>query len=284
MLVVLVPLPCCIIWCPNAFPYKSQVKHVFLGKKVCGRDESRSGCCAFWCVSHYFTQQVDALFTVRPRTHSDLIPGAQKIERPDSGLLQKNGGIIRLKGIFFETFWTNSSGGFEGSETFFGKNHLYLSSFPLSSSLFFFVLSLLLSCSFSILVFSLLFFRSFLLLSRLLFSSLVFSFLFLSCLSFSVSLCLSLCFSLSLSVSVCLCLCVSLSLSPCGVVCCVLCCVVLCVCVVCGAAWHAENASVCRFKTSPCVPAPRAHVLSHAGVVPVHTGRFESTHGDVFHR
>ena len=27
---VLVPLPCCIIWCPNAFPYKSRVKHVFL--------------------------------------------------------------------------------------------------------------------------------------------------------------------------------------------------------------------------------------------------------------
>ena len=30
----------------------------------------------------------------------------------------------------------------------------------------------------------------------------------------------------------------------------------------------------CRFKKSPCVPAPRAHVLPHAGVVPVHTGTF----------
>ena len=64
----------------------------------------------------------------------------------------------------------------------------------------------------------------------------------------------------------------------CGVVlCCVLCCVVLCcvVCgVVCGAAWHAEKTSVCRFKTSPCVPAPRAHVLPHAGVVPEHTVTF----------
>ena len=47
----------------------------------------------------------------------------------------------------------------------------------------------------------------------------------------------------------------------------------------CGAAWHAEKTSVCRFKTSPCLPAPRAHVLPHAGVVLVHTGRFESTHG-----
>ena len=59
----------------------------------------------------------------------------------------------------------------------------------------------------------------------------------------------------------------------CGVVCCVvLCgvvwcvcgvCVVWCVCgVVCSAAWHAEKTSVCRFKTSPCVPAPRAHVCA----------------------
>ena len=35
-----------------------------------------------------------------------------------------------------------------------------------------------------------------------------------------------------------------------------------------------KKASVCRFKTSPCVPAPRAHLLPHAGVVPVHTGTF----------
>ena len=31
---------------------------------------------------------------------------------------------------------------------------------------------------------------------------------------------------------------------------------------------------VCTFKTSPCVPAPRAHVEKHVDVVPVHTGTF----------
>ena len=29
-----------------------------------------------------------------------------------------------------------------------------------------------------------------------------------------------------------------------------------------------------RFKTSPCVPAPRRHVVTHVRVVPVHTGTF----------
>ena len=32
-------------------------------------------------------------------------------------LSKKNGGQIRPKGLFFETFWANSSGGFEGPET-----------------------------------------------------------------------------------------------------------------------------------------------------------------------
>ena len=58
----------------------------------------------------------------------------------------------------------------------------------------------------------------------------------------------------------------------------VLCGVGVCVCGVgvCGvvSAWHAEKTSVCRFKTSPCVPAPRAHVVTHVRVVPVHTGTF----------
>ena len=150
-----------------------------------------------------------------------------------------------------------------------------------------------LSCFFSIQVFSLIFsclpssVLSLLLhlvssfISDLLFfiwSFLVYSFPFFSCLVLS----LFLCFSLSLSVSV------SLSLSPCGgvwCVCCVLCVLVwlllLCGvwwCVVCGGVWcvvwHAEKTSVCRFKTSPCVPAPRPHVSKHAGVVPVHTGTF----------
>ena len=72
-----------------------------------------------------------------------------------------------------------------------------------------------------------------------------------------------------------LCVVVLCGVCVCVVLCCVLCCVVCCVCgVVCGAAWYAEKTSVCRFKTSPCVPAPRAHVLPHAGVVPVHTGTF----------
>ena len=34
------------------------------------------------------------------------------------------------------------------------------------------------------------------------------------------------------------------------------------------------KASVCRFKMSPCVPAPRPHVVTHVRVVPVHTGTF----------
>ena len=37
----------------------------------------------------------------------------------------------------------------------------------------------------------------------------------------------------------------------------------------------------CPSKTSPCIPAPRAHVETHVRVVPVHTGRFERTHGHV---
>ena len=37
---------------------------------------------------------------------------------------------------------------------------------------------------------------------------------------------------------------------------------------------YVQNAPVCTFKTSPCVPAPRPQVLPHAGVVP-------GTHGDV---
>ena len=35
-----------------------------------------------------------------------------------------------------------------------------------------------------------------------------------------------------------------------------------------------KNVSVCRFKTSLCVPAPRPHVVTHVRVVPAHTGTF----------
>ena len=61
---------------------------------------------------------------------------------------------------------------------------------------------------------------------------------------------------------------------------CVRCVVVLCVLLVvwCGAAWHAENLSVCRFKTPSCVRSRRLRVyrenaacVEHAGVFRVHT-------------
>ena len=66
-------------------------------------------------------------------------------------------------------------------------------------------------------------------------------------------------------------------------------CVCVCVCVCCGTLKKRgkkpvlgfKNTSVCTFKTSPCMPAPRAHVFQHVRVVPVHTGTFERTHGDV---
>ena len=39
---------------------------------------------------------------------------------------------------------------------------------------------------------------------------------------------------------------------------------------------------VCTFNTSPCMPAPRAHLLKHMCAWCQHTlGRFERTHGDV---
>ena len=164
--------------------------------------------------------QMKKLGTVRPKTHSELIPWARKLEfesckllktRSDSELSKKNGGQFVRKGFFFfETFWANSSGGFEGSETFFTKKTL-LSSFSLFNFSFifpfiysllfcfifslFFILSLFLSCFFSLLVFSLLFsclssslsLFSSLLFSSLLFSSLLFSSLLFSSLLFSFS-------------------------------------------------------------------------------------------------
>ena len=40
--------------------------------------------------------------------------------------------------------------------------------------------------------------------------------------------------------------------------------------------------SVCGFKKSPCMLAPRAHVETHVRVVPVHTGTFLNLHTKVF--
>ena len=37
---------------------------------------------------------------------------------------------------------------------------------------------------------------------------------------------------------------------------------------------HVQHASVCTFKTSPCLPATRTHVSQHVRVVPVHTEPF----------
>ena len=191
-----------------------------------------------------------------------------KKKRPDSALLQKNGGIIRLKGIFFSKhFGLIHLAGLRVLKHFFGKKSplsLFISPF-IFSLLFHPVSSLVLLILSSCLLSSLLSIFSCLVSSSLFFSCLLFSFLVLSlflCLSVSLCFCLSL--SLCLSVSV-----------WCCVLCCVLCCVVLyCVCgVVCGAAGHAENASVCRFKTSPCVPAPRGCVTT--------CGRGVGTHGDV---
>ena len=46
-----------------------------------------------------------------------------------------------------------------------------------------------------------------------------------------------------------------------------------------------KNASVCTFKTSTCMPAPRVHVFRHVRVVPVHTGTFRmDTRGAGGHR
>ena len=44
-----------------------------------------------------------------------------------------------------------------------------------------------------------------------------------------------------------------------------------------------KNASVCRFKTSPCMPATRAHMFQHVCACCRHTRRrFECTHGKRF--
>ena len=78
---------------------------------------------------------------------------------------------------------------------------------------------------------------------------------------------------LSLSVLF-LCLRVLLWLCVVGVVSCVLC--VVCCCVVwCGVVWCVCCVVCCdTIKTSPCMPAPRAHVETHVRVVPAYTETF----------
>ena len=88
-------------------------------------------------------------------------------------------------------------------------------------------------------------------------------------LSVSVSLC-RLCVFVCVFLCVCVCLCVFVCV-----------CVFVCSCVLEHAEKHekknrvyVQNASVCTFKPSPCMPAPRAHVFQHVRVVQVHTGTF----------
>ena len=146
----------------------------------------------------------------------------------------------------------------------------------------FFIFSSLL---FSALLFSSLLFSSLLsslLFSFLRFSSLLSSFspLFFSPLFSSLSSLFSLCLlsplspsqSFSVSVSVCW-WCVCRRVCLCGVVWCGVVCVVWCgtlttPCV------DSKTLSVCRFKTSPCMPALRAHAFQHVSVLPAYTGTF----------
>ena len=50
---------------------------------------------------------------------------------------------------------------------------------------------------------------------------------------------------------------------------------------VCGAAWHAEKPSVCRFKTSPCAGSKRIHVYQQNARMLNTCARFAGTHGGV---
>ena len=133
------------------------------------------------------------------------------------------------------------------------------SSPPLFSSLFSCLVSPL-TCLFFFFSFS-----SFLFSSLVSFSSFLFLFLFLSFV-FSFQSLVFFLRVLVVCVVVCVCVCVSVCVVWCGV---------------CLVVWHAEkpvcrlkNACVCRFKTSPCMPATRAHASQHVRVVPAYTETF----------
>ena len=220
----------------------------------------------------------DSVFTVPPENISELIPRARKIEfelckylktRSDSELSKKNGGIIRPKGIFSKHFWLIHLAGLRvlkhKKNLFF---HLYLFSFSLSSSLFFFILSLLssfiFSCLFSSLLFHLLVSSLFLSRSSLflssLFSLLASSSLFLSCLLFS-------CLVLSLSVSV-------------SVWCCVLWCCVVCVDSKTPPCVHSKRPRVCRHHAHMCFNMFAWCRYTRGRFEWTHDGRFVHTHGE----
>ena len=72
-------------------------------------------------------------------------------------------------------------------------------------------------------------------------------------------------------------------MSCCVVLCLVLSCVVVCVRVsVCDSRVQIQNASVCTFKTSPCMLATRAHMFQHVRVVPAHHGDVSNVHTGTF--
>ena len=210
---------------------------------------------------------------MRPETHSELIPPARKIEfesckkckktRSDSEFSKKMEEYFVRKD-FFETFRANYLAGL------WVLNHFSQKSSLSSRFIFIFIFSLVFSFIFSLLVplVSSLF--------ALLFSSS--SLAFLSCLVLSLSLSLFLCLSFSVFF-LCLSLSLSLSLSVRVSVCCGGCCCVVCVSRcgrgVCVWSWCGTLKTCVRtFKTSPCLLAPRPHVVTLAGVVPVHTETF----------
>ena len=175
----------------------------------------------------------------------------------------KNEGIIRPTGIFFETFWANSSGGFEGLETFLER---FFS--PLSLFIFSFLFPFIFSLLFSSFLFHLLslFSRS--------------SLLFLSCLSCSVSLSLSsfsvffLCL-LSLSSSSVFFFCflsLSLSVTLCDVLVVVVVSGVYVVVVAVRACVRCGVARVCTGTTPACGNTCGRGAGTHGDVLNVHTG------------
>ena len=172
----------------------------------------------------------------------------------------------------------NNSKLFEGPVSSLFKSSLWSSLvFHLLSCPLFFILSLLSSSVLSLLLWSLLSSSVLSLLLWSLLSSSVLSLLLWSCLSFSVSVCLSLFLSLCLCLRVVVCGVCVVSCGLCAVCCacwCGCCCCVWCVVVFGCVVWHAEKTSVCRFKTSPCVPAPRLACVKTCG-------RGVGTHGDV---
>ena len=123
-----------------------------LDKKLINTDNQFTGSISCLNTGRWYGQRIQR--TLRTlcsgQPHSEFIHPTRKIRirimqkkskhGQDLNFGKKNGGIVRP-----ETFWDNSYGGFEGPQTLFTKKilfyfHVSLSSFSLSSSLFFFIL------------------------------------------------------------------------------------------------------------------------------------------------